>query len=96
MASELTPNIGLFKPIPGTAEPFRSENINNNWDILDGSYSTIVQLQAELEAEFDTIVADAQVEIDAAVADLEAAVIVASGDILQYLEDGTIISGGTA
>jgi hypothetical protein len=96
MASELTPNIGLFKPIPGTAEPFRSENINNNWDILDGSYSTIIELQTELAAEFDTIVSDAQTEIDAAVADLEAAVIVASEDILQYLEDGTIISGGTA
>jgi hypothetical protein len=96
MASELTPNIGLFKPIPGTAEPFRSENINNNWDILDGSYSTIIELQAELEAEFDDIVEGAQADIDAAVADLEAAVIVASEDILQYLEDGTIISGGTA
>ena len=96
MASELTPNIGLFKPIPGTAEPFRSENINNNWDILDGSYSTIIELQAELTAEFDDIVEAAQTDIDVAVADLEAAVIVASEDILQYLEDGTIISGGTA
>ena len=96
MASELTPNIGLFKPIPGTAEPFRSENINNNWDILDGSYSTIIELQAELTAEFDDIVEAAQTDIDAAVADLEAAVIEASDDILQYLEDGTIISGGTA
>jgi ethanolamine utilization cobalamin adenosyltransferase len=96
MASELTPNIGLFKPIPGTAEPFRSENINNNWDILDSSYSTIVELQTELAEEFDTIVADAQEEIDTAVAELEAAVVAASDDILQYLEDGTIISGGTA
>jgi hypothetical protein len=96
MASELTPNIGLFKPIPGTAEPFRSENINGNWDILDSSYSTIVELQAELTAEFDDIVEAAQVDIDAAVAALEAATIEASDDILQYLEDGTIISGGTA
>lgn len=96
MASELTPNIGLFKPIPGTAEPFRAADINGNWDILDSSYSTIVQLQTELAAEFDTIVADAQTEIDAAVADLEAATIAASSDILQYLADGTVISGGTA
>ena len=96
MASELTPNIGLFKPIPGTAEPFRSENINGNWDILDGSYATIVELQAELTAEFDDIVEAAQADIDAAVAALEAATIEASDDILQYLEDGTIISGGTA
>jgi hypothetical protein len=96
MASELTPNIGLFKPIPGTAEPFRSENINGNWDILDGSYSTIVQLQAELTAEFDDIVEAAQVEIDAAIAVMEAATIEATDDILGYLEAGTIINGGTA
>jgi hypothetical protein len=96
MASELTPNIGLFKPIPGTAEPFRSEDINGNWDILDGSYATIVELQAELTAEFDDIVEAAQADIDAAVADLEAATIEASGDILGYLAAGTIISGGTA
>jgi hypothetical protein len=96
MASELTPNIGLFKPIPGTAEPFRSEDINGNWDILDGSYATIVELQADLAAEFDDIVAEAQTDIDAAVATLEAATIEASEDILGYLAAGTIISGGTA
>lgn len=96
MASELTPNIGLFKPIPGTAEPFRAANINGNWDILDSSYSTIVQLQADLTEEFDDIVAAAQTDIDAAVADLEAATIEASSDILGYLAAGTIISGGTA
>jgi hypothetical protein len=96
MASELTPNIGLFKPIPGTAEPFRSEDINGNWDILDGSYATIVELQADLAAEFDDIVEAAQTDIDAAVATLEAATIEASEDILGYLAAGTIISGGTA
>jgi hypothetical protein len=96
MASELTPRIGLFKPIPGTAEPFRSEDINGNWDLLDSSYSTVLELQAELQAEFDDIVAEAQTDIDAAVADLEAATVAASSDILQYLEDGTVINGGTA
>jgi hypothetical protein len=96
MASELTPNIGLFKPIPGTAEPFRSEDINGNWDILDSSYTTIVQLQTDLAEEFDDIVAEAQADIDAAVATLEAATIEASEDILGYLAAGTIISGGTA
>jgi hypothetical protein len=35
MASTTTPLIGLFKAIPGTNEPFRTADINNNWDILD-------------------------------------------------------------
>jgi hypothetical protein len=107
MASELTPNIGLFKPIPGTAEPFRSEDINGNWDLLDSSYSTIVELQTELADEFDEIVAAGQAEVDAsvaaaqddiddAIAAMQAATIEATDDILGYLEAGTIINGGTA
>jgi hypothetical protein len=39
MASESTPNLGLYKPIPGTAEPFSAAEINGNWDILDDSFS---------------------------------------------------------
>ena len=35
MASETTPLIGLYKAIPGTNEPFRASDLNNNWDILD-------------------------------------------------------------
>lgn len=35
MASTTTPLIGLYQAIPGTNEPFRAEDINNNWDILD-------------------------------------------------------------
>jgi hypothetical protein len=35
MASTTTPLIGLFKATPGTNEPFRTADINNNWDILD-------------------------------------------------------------
>jgi hypothetical protein len=68
MASELTPNIGLFKPIPGTAEPFRAADINGNWDLLDSSYNTIVQLQTQLADEFDDIVADGQAAVNASVA----------------------------
>jgi hypothetical protein len=35
MASTTTPLIGLFKATPGTNEPFRTADINNNWDTLD-------------------------------------------------------------
>jgi hypothetical protein len=38
MASESTPNLGLYKPIPGTAEPFSAAEINGNWDILDDAF----------------------------------------------------------
>jgi hypothetical protein len=46
MASELTPLIGLYKAIPGTNEPFRAADINNNWDILD---TFIVNYQTQFD-----------------------------------------------
>jgi hypothetical protein len=49
MSSESTPNLGLYKPIPGTAEPFRSEEINGNWDILDDAF-TVVELKPPVQA----------------------------------------------
>jgi hypothetical protein len=49
MASTSTPILGLFKPVPGTAEPFRSEDINGNWDILDESF-TVVELKPNVQA----------------------------------------------
>lgn len=41
MASTTTPVIGLFKPVPGTAEPFRVADLNTNMDKLDAAYGTI-------------------------------------------------------
>lgn len=35
MASSNTPNLNLFKPTPGTAEPFRITDWNENWDKVD-------------------------------------------------------------
>ncbi len=35
MSSTLTPNLDLYKAIPGTAEPFRTTDINSNWDKVD-------------------------------------------------------------
>jgi multidrug resistance efflux pump len=46
MASTTTPLIGLFKATPGTNEPFRTADINNNWDILD---SFIVGYQTQFD-----------------------------------------------
>ena len=44
MSSTTTPVIGLFKPIPGTAEPFRVADLNANMDLLDAAYGTIEPL----------------------------------------------------
>jgi hypothetical protein len=41
MSSTTTPVIGLFKPVPGTAEPFRVADLNDNMDLLDAAYATI-------------------------------------------------------
>ena len=41
MSSTTTPAIGLFKPVPGTAEPFRVADLNENMDLLDAAYATI-------------------------------------------------------
>jgi hypothetical protein len=49
MSSTSTPILGLFKPIPGTAEPFRAVDINGNWDILDESF-TVVELKPNVQA----------------------------------------------
>jgi hypothetical protein len=35
MASTTTTELGLFKAIPGTAEQFRTSDINSNWDKVD-------------------------------------------------------------
>jgi hypothetical protein len=53
MASTSTPILGLFKPVPGTAEPFRSEDINGNWDILDESF-TVAELKPNVQAVADS------------------------------------------
>jgi hypothetical protein len=48
MASTLTPELSLFKPTPGTAEPFRSTDVNSNWDKVDTAL-TVAQLTAKVQ-----------------------------------------------
>jgi hypothetical protein len=50
MSSTTTPVIGLFKPIPGTAEPFRVADLNENMDLLDAAYGTIAPKLQESES----------------------------------------------
>jgi hypothetical protein len=35
MSSTLTPELDLYKAVPGTAEPFRTTDINSNMDKID-------------------------------------------------------------
>jgi hypothetical protein len=35
MSSEVTDVLALFKAIPNTAEPFRTTDLNDNWDLVD-------------------------------------------------------------
>jgi hypothetical protein len=60
MASTTTPLIGLFKATPGTNEPFRTADINDNWDILD---TFIVGYQDQ----FDELVSDTTAATTAAI-----------------------------
>jgi hypothetical protein len=39
MASTTTPTIELFKATPGTNEPFRTSDINDNMDLIDAAFS---------------------------------------------------------
>jgi hypothetical protein len=40
MASTTTTELGLFKPVPGSAEPFRTTDVNANWDLVDEAFTT--------------------------------------------------------
>ena len=35
MSATTTTKLGLFKPVPGTSEPFRASDFNGNMDLLD-------------------------------------------------------------
>jgi hypothetical protein len=101
MSSTTTPVIGLFKPIPGTAEPFRVADLNDNMDLLDAAYGTIeasiedvnAALATAEELNEEAAAALAQFEIDSATAiaglDTEA--------IIEAIDDMALdIDGGTA
>jgi hypothetical protein len=89
MSSTTTPVIGLFKPVPGTAEPFRVADLNENMDLLDAAYGSIADSVDDVNT--------ALVEVEAALEDLEEGI--ASLDtaaILEAIDEGFSIDGGTA
>jgi hypothetical protein len=101
MASTTTTELGLFKPIPGSAEPFRTTDVNNNWDILDGvvagyedriaeAEASLAESVEDFEADGAAAIAAFEIEADAAIATLDTA------QILDRIDEGFSINGGTA
>jgi hypothetical protein len=74
MASTTTPLIGLFKATPGTNEPFRTADINNNWDILDEFIVGYETRFAELETSAEDAISNFNSQYTAALADIDQAV----------------------
>ena len=52
MSSSLTPELELFKPVPDTAEPFRSSDFNSNMDKIDAAF-TVEELLPRVQDAFD-------------------------------------------
>jgi hypothetical protein len=101
MASTTTTELGLFKPVPGSAEPFRTTDVNNNWDILDsvvsGYEERIVEAEESIEGVIEQFEEDGaaaiaafEIEADAAIATVDTA------QILDAIDAGFSINGGTA
>jgi hypothetical protein len=89
MSSTTTPVIGLFKPVPGTAEPFRVADLNENMDLLDTAYGSIGESVDDVNA--------ALIAVEAALEDIEEGL--ASLDtaaILEAIDEGFSIDGGSA
>jgi hypothetical protein len=70
MASELTPLIGLYKAIPGTNEPFRAADINDNWDILDTFIVNYEDRFEELETSTEDAISNFNNQSTAALEDI--------------------------
>ena len=50
MASTSTSTIALFKPTPGTSEPFRTSDVNSNSDKVDAAFAADRVRLAAIEA----------------------------------------------
>ena len=101
MASTTTTELGLFKPVPGSAEPFRTTDVNNNWDILDGVVSGYEERIVEAEESIEGVIEQFEEDGAAAIAafEIEAAAAIATVDtaqILDAIDAGFSINGGTA
>jgi hypothetical protein len=101
MASTTTTELGLFKPIPGTAEPFRTTDVNGNWDILDTVVAGYEERIVEAEESIAGVIEQFEEDGAAAIAafEVDAAAAIATVDTVQILEAidaGFSINGGTA
>ena len=90
MSSITTPVIGLFKPVPGTAEPFRVADLNDNMDLLDAAYGAI-EPAVEDATEAAAAASAAAIAANAAAAALDTEAI-----ILAIESDALDVDGGTA
>ena len=72
MASTTTTELGLFKPVPGTAEPFRTTDVNGNWDILDTVVAGYEERIVEAEESIAGVIDDFETAGAAAIADFNA------------------------
>lgn len=54
MSSTLTSELDLYKAVPGTAEPFRTTDINANWDKVDAfAVATLALIAAPTASTID-------------------------------------------
>lgn len=53
MSSSNTTKLALFKPVPGTSEPFRAIDFNDNMDKIDDAF-TAEELLPRVQDVFDT------------------------------------------
>lgn len=58
MSSELTPGLGLFKAVPGTGEPFRTTDLNGNWDLVDSAVADLQVSSADYGSRLGVVEAD--------------------------------------
>jgi hypothetical protein len=73
MASTTTTELGLFKPVPGSAEPFRTTDVNGNWDILDTVVAGYEERIVEAEESIAGVIDDFETAGATAISDFETA-----------------------
>ena len=102
MASTTTTELGLFKAVPGSSEPFRTTDVNDNWDILDGVVAgyedRIVAAENSIAGVIDQFEIDGAAAISAFEVDAAAALAtVNTSAIITAIEANALdINGGTA
>jgi hypothetical protein len=50
MSSSVTTKLDLFKPVPGTSEPFRADDFNDNMDKIDAEAIDVDERLTALES----------------------------------------------